>query len=116
MEPLASGVSVQVFDSSWICGVGEALSYAALQSRCFRLQQMLVGFYELPSASDEPLQLVVNPQGFSARTEKRIWNVGNGHVKLLALTRVPDKPSNPLINQLQKKDFDNASEDEAVLK
>lgn len=105
---------LQVFDSSWVCGVGEAISYAQLQRRCFQLRHVLVGFYELPSSPNKPLKLVVNPQGIAARTEKRIWNIGNGRVKLLALTRVPEKPGRPLIKQVQKEDVDKASDDATV--
>lgn len=94
-----------MFDSSWVCGVGEMISYAQLQRRCFQLRHVLVGFYELPSSTDKPLKLVVNPQGVAARTEKRIWNIGNGRVKLLALTQVPEKPGRPLIKQVQKEDI-----------
>lgn len=86
-------------------------SYAQLQRRCFQLQHVLVGFYELPNGSSNPLKLVVNPQGIAARTDKRIWNIGSGHVKLLALTRVPEKPDNPLIKQVQKQEMDKASQD-----
>eukprot|EP00892_Ulva_mutabilis_P004077 jgi/Ulvmu1/2040/UM120_0036.1 len=112
---IGDSADVEVFDSSWICGVGETVTYAQLQARCFRLHHVLVGFYELPSSTDQPLKLVVNPLGIATRTEKRIWNVGNGHVKFLALTRVPEKPRKSLINQLQKKDLEKASQDAAMI-
>jgi hypothetical protein len=67
---------LQVFDSSWICEVGEVVSFAQLQRRAVKLDHILLGYYELPGRTENPLQLCVNPQSAEVRLEERLWNIG----------------------------------------
>lgn len=88
---LAEALDLQVFDSSWICGIGEFVSYVKLQKRAMQLRHVLLGYYELPGRSDNPLQLVVNPQSAAARLEERLWNIGGlpcFHVQVAVLRGV----------------------------
>lgn len=70
---------VQVFDSSWICERGEMVSFVQLQKRAMKLNHVLMGWYELPGLTANPLQLEVNPQSAEVRLEKRVWNLGTLH-------------------------------------
>jgi hypothetical protein len=65
-----------VFDSSWICEVGELVSFVQLQRRAIKLNHVLMGYYELPGRTENPLQLCVNPQSAEVRLEERLWNIG----------------------------------------
>jgi hypothetical protein len=67
---------MQVFDSGYLCNIGESISYAMLQRRAVQIGMVLLGYYVLPQRFDDPLQLIVNPQGVEARLQKRAWNLG----------------------------------------
>lgn len=44
---------------------------AALQARAACVQQSVLGYYRIPASADQPLDVVVNPQGLQARSEVR---------------------------------------------
>jgi hypothetical protein len=65
-----------VFDSSWLCGLNEELSFVTLAERTMQLRHVVIGFYKLPASSEEPLGLSANPDGAEARLQKRVRNWG----------------------------------------
>ena len=44
------------------------------------VQQVLVGFYDIPKSVEQPLQLVINPEGVEARGRKVVWNRNDNRV------------------------------------
>ena len=44
------------------------------------VQQVLVGFYDIPKSVEQPLQLVINPEGAEARGRKVVWNRNDNRV------------------------------------
>ncbi|GAB4820157.1 hypothetical protein N2152v2_007203 [Parachlorella kessleri] len=78
---------IVVQDSSAFAAPGEELSYFELQARAVAVQQILLGYYRIPSSSDQPLDVVVNPNGLEARSERIAWTRGDGRCKLLTLAR-----------------------------
>lgn len=52
------------------------MSFVQLQNRALKLNHILMGYYELPGRTVNPLQLVVNPQSAEIRLEERVWNIG----------------------------------------
>lgn len=72
-----------------------------LQARSATIRQVLMGYMTIPSSVDQPLDLVINPQGNEARSKTRVWNQGDLRTKFisLALTDHPvqatAKPSVP---------------------
>lgn len=49
-------------DSSSFAKEGEELSFLQLQARAMEVDQILVGFYDVPRSVEQPLQLVINPE------------------------------------------------------
>ena len=44
------------------------------------VQQVLVGFYDIPKSVEQPLQLVINPEGAEARRRMVVWNRNDNRV------------------------------------
>lgn len=67
--------TLHVVDTSLFADPGEEVSYAELQGRAADMQSTLLGFYEEPDGEkDTYVALTLNPQGFTTKHEKRIWN------------------------------------------
>jgi hypothetical protein len=49
-------------DSSSFVREGEELSFLQLQARAIAVNQILLGFYDVPKSMEQPLQLVINPE------------------------------------------------------
>lgn len=47
-----------------------------------------MGHVTLPSSVDQPLDLIVNPQGDEVRSRKQIWNRGDQRTKLISLAPI----------------------------
>eukprot|EP00884_Botryococcus_braunii_P018197 jgi/Botrbrau1/5060/Bobra.37_1s0025.1 len=78
---------VVVQDSSCFAEKDEELSYWELQARAGAVNQIVIGFFEIPVTIDCPLDMVFNPQGDDMRSQQRVWNRGNNRVKLMTLIR-----------------------------
>ncbi|PRW57972.1 SAD1 UNC-84 domain 1- isoform A [Chlorella sorokiniana] len=81
-----------VQDSSAFASVGEELSFMQLQARAASVRQILMGYYTIPRTAEDPLEMVVNPQGLEARTKKRVWNAGDFRCKLVTMAVVKQRP------------------------
>eukprot|EP00887_Chlorella_sp_A99_P007503 scaffold2.g7503.t1 len=79
---------MSVQDSSAFAFEGEKISFLALQARVASVRQMLMGYYRLPATAEQPLEVVVNPQGEELRTRRQVFNAGDGRCKLLTLAKV----------------------------
>ncbi|CAL8470852.1 g10394 [Coccomyxa elongata] len=78
---------MMVQDSSSFAHEGEEVSFLQLQARAMEVSQVLVGFYDIPKSVEQPLQLVINPEGVEARTRKVVWNRNDNRVKLICLCK-----------------------------
>ena len=47
------------------------------------------GWFQIPAAIDQPLELALNPAGDEWRSERRVWNAGDGRTKLVCLAAPP---------------------------
>ena len=63
-------------------------SYTCVQARSATIGQVLMGYVTIPSTVDQPLDLVVNPQGAATRSRPRVWNRGDKRTKLISLARI----------------------------
>ncbi len=54
---------------------------------CPAMQAVLLGYYRIPESA-QGIELVLNPQGADTRSRARVWNSGDGRVKLLLLSPV----------------------------
>ena len=67
----------------------EALSEDAdlwrAQVRAQAVKQVLLGYLRVPESPDAPLDVVLNPGGDERRAERRVWNNGDGRIKLARL-------------------------------
>ncbi|KAK9903985.1 hypothetical protein WJX75_001909 [Coccomyxa subellipsoidea] len=81
---------MMVQDSSSFASEGEEVSFLQLQARAMEVSQVLVGFYDIPKSIEQPLQLVINPEGVVARTRKVVWNRNDNRVKLICLCKKSD--------------------------
>ena len=84
---------LRVQDAGDMVGVNEELSFLQLQARCASVQQVLLGYYRLPSELGQPVEIVVNPPGKEERTTPMVWNAGDAHCKLITLAPKRMKPS-----------------------
>eukprot|EP00887_Chlorella_sp_A99_P004191 scaffold23.g4191.t1 len=75
-------------DSSAFAGEGEELSFLALQQRAASVRQVLLGYYRLPATADQPLEVVVNPQGAEARTRLQVFSAGDARCKVVTLAQL----------------------------
>ena len=48
-----------------------------LQARALAVRQTLMGYYDIPTTVDSPLNLVVNPEGNEERCRRVVWNNGD---------------------------------------
>ncbi|KAK9908516.1 hypothetical protein WJX75_009020 [Coccomyxa subellipsoidea] len=71
-----------VQDSSSLCAEGEQVSYATLQLRAQAVDQVLLGYREIPER-EEAIVSVLNPSGPDVRSVPRVWNAGDNRIKLL---------------------------------
>eukprot|EP00891_Asterochloris_glomerata_P004631 jgi/Astpho2/4631/Aster-x0209 len=76
---------VTVQDTSQLAAKGEVLSYWQLMARAETVGQILFAYFQIPSTMDSPLDLVVNPEGNEARSQRRVWNSGDSRCKLICL-------------------------------
>ncbi|EIE20310.1 hypothetical protein COCSUDRAFT_67575 [Coccomyxa subellipsoidea C-169] len=81
---------MMVQDSSSFASEGEEVSFLQLQARAMEVGQVLVGFYDIPKSVEQPLQLVINPEGVDARSRKVVWNRNDNRVKLICLCKKSD--------------------------
>ncbi|KAI7839331.1 hypothetical protein COHA_006922 [Chlorella ohadii] len=79
-------------DASAFAGVGEELSFMQLQTRAASVRQILMGWYTIPRTAEDPLEMVVNPQGLETRTKPRVWNAGDFRCKLVTMAVVKQRP------------------------
>lgn len=47
------------------------------------------GWFQIPAAIDQPLELALNPAGDDWRSARRVWNAGDGRTKLVCLAAPP---------------------------
>ena len=49
--------------------------------------QALVGWFEVPQkvVQDTPIEVVINPRGSEIRNKKRVWNAGDGRMRLYTI-------------------------------
>ena len=47
------------------------------------------GWFQIPAAIDQPLELALNPSGDAWRSERRVWDAGDGRTKLVCLAAPP---------------------------
>jgi len=86
MEPvweIGRSEELAVVDSSLLCREMEEVSYWELCLRARAVRQALVGYLEVPLEPDEPINLTINPRGHERRMARRVWNKGDGNVKLI---------------------------------
>ncbi|KAK9800761.1 hypothetical protein WJX73_008207 [Symbiochloris irregularis] len=76
---------VLVQDAAALAQQGEELSFWQLQARSATIHQVLMGYITIPSTVDQPLDLVINPQGNEARSKVRVWNQGDLRTKFISL-------------------------------
>ncbi|KAK9818136.1 hypothetical protein WJX72_007697 [[Myrmecia] bisecta] len=75
-----------VQDVSAFAAEGEELSFWQLQARALQVGQILYGFYNLPSSADQPIDMLINPEGDALRSTTRVWNKGDGSRKVITMT------------------------------
>ena len=51
--------------------------------RAQAVKQVLLGYLRVPESPDAPLDVVLNPGGAERRAERRVWNNGDGRIKLV---------------------------------
>ncbi|CAK0782676.1 hypothetical protein CVIRNUC_005871 [Coccomyxa viridis] len=85
-DQFGKDTEMNVQDSSSFAEEGEKVSFLQLQARAMAVQQVLVGFYDIPKSVEQPLQLVINPEGAEARGRKVVWNRNDNRVKLICLS------------------------------
>ncbi len=56
-----------------------------MQVRAQAVKQVLLGYLRVPESPDAPLDVVLNPGGEERRAERRVWNNGDGRIKLARL-------------------------------
>ncbi|KAK9811837.1 hypothetical protein WJX72_011041 [[Myrmecia] bisecta] len=61
----------------------EEINFWQLQLRAQAVDQVLVGYYEIPQVITGPIVAVVNPVGLTSRLAPRVWNDGQQRIKLL---------------------------------
>ncbi|CAG9465137.1 unnamed protein product [Pedinophyceae sp. YPF-701] len=81
---------VEVLDAAMFCERGEAITYWELMLRCRKMTQTLLGYFELPRHAADPVDLFMNPVGDQTRSTPRVWNDGEGQVKLVVLCKRAD--------------------------
>ena len=54
-----------------------------MQVRAQAVKQVLLGYLRVPESPDAPLDVVLNPSGAERRAERRVWNNGDGRIKLV---------------------------------
>lgn len=69
---------------------------------------MLLGYREIPK-KEAAILSVLNPAGASARMDKRVWNVGDGRVKLLSYKQKHEEKHKP-----KAQEADNVTEQNAL--
>lgn len=82
---MGSDCDIAVQDASAFAEEGEELCFMQLQARAASVHQVLMGYYRVPTAASEPLEMVVNPTGLAERTKLRVWNTGNFRCKLVTM-------------------------------
>lgn len=60
-------------DSSSFAREGEEVSFLQLQARAMEVDQILVGFYDVPRSVEQPLQLVINPEVHSKISISKVY-------------------------------------------
>ena len=50
--------------------------WPCVQMRAQQVDQVLLGYYEIPETVEGPIDAVINPQGLQLRSRQRIWNLG----------------------------------------
>jgi hypothetical protein len=75
---------LHVVETSMFAEKGEWVSYAQLQARAADLQCVLLGYYDEPDGKvDSYVRLTLNPQGWDAKNEKKVWNDERGECRLV---------------------------------
>lgn len=87
-QKLGRDAEMFVQDSSAFAGEGEELSFLELQQRAASVRQVLLGYYRLPATADQPLEVVVNPQGAEARTRLQVFSAGDARCKVVTLAQL----------------------------
>ncbi|DBA72591.1 TPA: hypothetical protein ACH3X2_010343 [Trebouxia sp. C0005] len=93
---LGEDSEVLVQDSGALADPEEELSFWQLQARAMTVNQVLFGYYIIPTRPGAPLEVMVNPEGNDARSLKRVWNKGDGLMKLICMAPKANKPDAPL--------------------
>ena len=75
---------IYVQDASAFASVGETLSFVTMQARCASVSQVLLGYYQLPTAVGQVMNIVVNPPE-EERTVEWEWNCGDASCKMITL-------------------------------
>jgi hypothetical protein len=63
---------------------------AGRQARAHAVHHTLLGWFQIPPAIDQPLELALNPAGDVWRSQRRVWNAGDGRTKLVCLAAPRD--------------------------
>eukprot|EP00878_Enallax_costatus_P037607 GHUV01042494.1.p1 GENE.GHUV01042494.1~~GHUV01042494.1.p1 ORF type:complete len:301 (+),score=77.35 GHUV01042494.1:33-935(+) len=82
---LGGRADLTIVDSSEYCGRGEAMSFWRVLLRAQAAGDVLLGYYVLPSAIDQPIESTINPQGLATRSKQRVWNTGDGRLKFMII-------------------------------
>lgn len=70
--------------------------------------QVLLGYREIPK-KEAAILSVLNPAGEGARLDPRVWNVGDGRIKLISY-----KPKRDEKQKKKEQDADNVTEKNAL--
>ncbi|KAK9810370.1 hypothetical protein WJX72_009592 [[Myrmecia] bisecta] len=90
---LGENNEMTVQDISAFAAMGEELSFWQLQARALLVGQIMYGFYNIPSSTDAPIDIVINPEGDEFRSKRRVWNQGDSRRKVITMApkREPDE-------------------------
>jgi len=68
---------------------------ARRQARAHAVHHTLLGWFQIPPAINQPLELALNPAGDAWRSQRRVWNAGDGRTKLVCLAAPSDAGGPP---------------------
>ena len=68
-----------------------------------------MGYVTIPTTVDQPLDLIINPQGDEMRSTKHVWNKGDQRTKLISLAPIVLPSAMPSASQDEQDAHDSFS-------
>eukprot|EP00878_Enallax_costatus_P030293 GHUV01032968.1.p1 GENE.GHUV01032968.1~~GHUV01032968.1.p1 ORF type:complete len:433 (+),score=120.36 GHUV01032968.1:261-1559(+) len=81
---LGAQIDPLIVDADLYTAVGDKVSFWQLMRRAQLLGHVLLGYYLLPVAAQDPIEAVICPPG-DTRYEQKVWNTGDNRLKFIVL-------------------------------